>query len=168
MIKKLLFAFLLVVGLAFAGVCWADDYSEELAKLEAKAATGDLEVISQLISIYQPGRGGVPKNPEKVLALMQQAADLGQIGYQKNLAMIYYTGKMPYNLDFVIEKDFAAARALYEKAALLGDSGAMYFLAEMYEKGEGGDKDLGKAKEWYQTSCDKGFTDSCNKVSALK
>jgi TPR repeat protein len=45
--------------------------------------------------------------------------------------------------------DYLAARRLFKQIANDGDSVAQRYLAELYDKGQGGGKDYGKAVEWY-------------------
>ena len=53
-------------------------------------------------------------------------------------------------------KDFDEARALYEQAARRGNGQAMYALAGMVERGEGGPRDLEQAMCWYYAAAQKG------------
>jgi tetratricopeptide (TPR) repeat protein len=57
------------------------------------------------------------------------------------------------------EKEYAKAVTLFEKAALAGDSNAMYLLGRTYRRGDGIGPDYVKAREWYQKAIDAGNPD---------
>ena len=62
---------------------------------------------------------------------------------------------------------YVEARSLWEKAAKSGDATAMYKLAGMIERGEGGDQDLDQAVGWYSAAAQKGVSGAADKVTAL-
>jgi FOG: TPR repeat, SEL1 subfamily len=164
MTKKLLFVFLLVVGMTFTGNCWALTISN-IEETKAKADAGDLDAIVEMIPIYQVGRTsvGVEKDTAKAFALMQKAAELGHAGYQNNLAKVYLTGKVPYSNDKV-ELNYPLGIELLEKSAAQNNTDSLYTLGTYYEKGFRGtvEKDLEKAKAYYKAACDNGHTGACN------
>ena len=168
--KKLLFVFLLVLGLSFTGECWALSISN-IEETKAKADAGDLDAIVEMIPIYQVGRGsiGVAKDPEKAFALMQKAAELGHAGYQNDLAKVYLTGRVPYSNDKV-ELNYPLGIELLEKSAAQNHSDSSYTLGTYYEKGFRGtvEIDLEKAKTYYQAACDNGHKGACDKAAELK
>ena len=160
MTKKLLFVFLLALGLTFTGVCWAES-PKEMEALQAKADAGDMDALGTMISVYQVGRGETAKDPAKAFELLQKAADLGDAYYQRSLALIYLSGKVPYS-DLKVEKNPTLAVELLEKSAAQNNKDSQYSLAGMYEEGKNVTKDIEKAKVLYQAACDNGHTGACN------
>ncbi len=53
--------------------------------------------------------------------------------------------------------DYPAARAVYHKAAELGNAEAQYYLATMYLEGRGTAKDKATAVMWMQKAADQGY-----------
>ena len=49
-----------------------------------------------------------------------------------------------------MERDFAMARAWWEKAAAQGNDDALVLLGSLYEQGKGGARDLAKARALYK------------------
>ena len=160
MTKKLLFVFLLVVGMTFTGNCWADS-PKQIEALQAKVDAGDMDALGAMISLYQVGRGETAKDPAKAFALIQKAVEMGSPVYQRVLANVYLSGKLSYT-DLTVEKDPTLAVELLEKSAAQNDKDALYSLARMYEKGENVTQDIEKAKALYQGACDNGHTGACN------
>jgi TPR repeat protein len=103
---------------------------------------------------YESGSGTV-KNERlsfecfKKIAEADESHALGQfkIGY------FYYKG-------IGVKKNLKEAFRWYEKAALRGNSAAMYNLGMMYKKGEGTDKDIDKAFIWCNKSVEQGNQDA--------
>ena len=56
-----------------------------------------------------------------------------------------------------IDKDYARAAALFEKAAEQGHGNAQYSLAVMYAFGQNKPKDYDKALEWFRKSAAQGI-----------
>lgn len=59
----------------------------------------------------------------------------------------------------------AEAFAEYRKAADRGDEEGQYYLAKMYETGDGTSKDAKQAVYWYRKAADKGSADQLNNVA---
>jgi TPR repeat protein len=54
-------------------------------------------------------------------------------------------------------QEYAKAMAILEPLAEAGDPAAQYYVAHMYEKGDGVAKDAGKTLEWYRRSAEQGY-----------
>jgi hypothetical protein len=66
-----------------------------------------------------------------------------------------------------VRKEYADARALYEKAAASGDRYAMVDLGALYEFGRGGRLDYVEARRWYQKAADLGAKEAMESLSRL-
>jgi TPR repeat protein len=55
------------------------------------------------------------------------------------------------------DKDFSAARREFRRLAENGDARARLRLAILYDKGEGGERDVGEAARWYGLAADGGL-----------
>ncbi|CAB4415367.1 unnamed protein product [Rhizophagus irregularis] len=104
---------------------------------------------------YDHGIGTIV-DKQRAVEYYYQAANLGNIMAQYNLALMYYNGEGT-------EKDYVKAFELYYKVANLGDSDAQYNLGHMYEYGEGIDKDINQAIYWYEESAKQGDQQAQNK-----
>lgn len=84
---------------------------------------------------------GVEIDEEKGAMYLQQASQTGFAQGLYELGILHYTGNAtPY-----VEEDVAKAKELYEKAAALEHTGALYMLADMLMNGDGCEKDLPRA-----------------------
>ena len=63
------------------------------------------------------------------------------------MAGAYYRGEG-------VTRDYSRALSLYTQAAEGGDQEAMYMLGQMYEQGQGGDKNLAAARKLYRKAAD--------------
>lgn len=64
-----------------------------------------------------------------------------------------------------VEQNKEKAFKLYESAAEKGVVSAQCNLASFYKLGWGVDKNIDKAKEWYQKACANGDSDGCNELN---
>jgi TPR repeat protein len=80
--------------------------------------------------LYESGRLGWKDLPQAV-AWYRRAAEAGSPQAQLEMGTACFLGRGT-------PQDLAQAAQWYRQAALAGDLGAMYILASMYEKGEGG------------------------------
>ena len=110
----------------------------------AKAARkGGLPAQFGLGYMYYRGEG-IKRDFQKASLWLRQAAGQGYILAQYYLGDIYFTGGEG------IKKDFQKALSLWTEAAEQGLSIAQFRLIGMYSKGEGVEKNLGKARFWYE------------------
>jgi TIR domain/Sel1 repeat len=65
-----------------------------------------------------------------------------------------------------VQKDYAVARQLYEKAAAAGSAAAMAGLGNLYYNGNGVPKDYDQARTWYAKAVAAGYTPAAGYTSA--
>lgn len=93
---------------------------------------------------YKAGEG-TPVDHEKFIHYLKIAADKNLVYAIHNLAAAYCKG-------IETEQDLHQGRQLYERAAYMGNGLSSYNLSSMYERGEGGAKDLALAAVWASTA----------------
>lgn len=114
-----------------------------------------------LAQMYDQGLG-TTANPQKAFALYKSAALAGHPDAQYALGVYFYSGEL-------VEKNWTVARKLFEAAAAQQQSDAMFNLALMSMKGEGGDADKVKAYVWLTLAGKLGHTKApavANKLEA--
>ncbi len=111
-------------------------FRQARAQAEKLVANGNTEAMMLLAALQQNGRGG-PKDPAAALELRLRAAKAGHAGAAFALAHAAQESK-----------ELAAAREWYEQAAVGNHHKAMAPLGVMYDKGEGGPRDLDAAERW--------------------
>lgn len=103
-----------------------------------------------LAEMYDQGIG-VKADPQKAFAFYKLSAVAGHPDAQNALAIYFYSGEL-------VGKDATIARRLFETAASQGQSDAMFNLALMLQKGEGGEVDMVKAYVWLSLSAKLGHS----------
>lgn len=137
---------------------------QKLNDLIKKANTGDIEAQLLLAYIYQYGDDADHSTSESKnievdidLNLAEKwyllAAEHNSITAQFNLAELNIE-----KLDLESNKAYSKARYWYEKAACQGDAKSQAWLADLYERGEGGEIDLTKAIFWYEKAANNGWS----------
>src|SRR5207248_2060337 len=86
---------------------------------------------------------------------------------QNDSNSIYLLGYFNYH-GIGTDIDKQKAFELYQKAANLGNSEAQHHLADMYENGEGVEKDKDQAIYWCKKSAEQGFKKAKNKLKILE
>jgi len=76
------------------------------------------------------------------------------------LASDYEAGMAAYRV-----RDFERARDLWTPLAMQGQRRAQVSLARMYERGEGGARDLGEALRWYREAAEQNHAESQYRVA---
>ena len=109
---------------------------------EQAAALGHAEAEFQVGRCYEEGKGGLKNDLVEAARWYRRAANGGSALALSFLAKIFRRFKLSEKMD-------KAAR-LYSLAADQGDGFALYSLGEMLEKGEGVEKDAGRAVELYR------------------
>lgn len=96
---------------------------------------------------------GVPKNPAKAKALLQDAAADGDVTAMVNLGAVYGAG-------MGTEVDLDEAKRWYELAAGQDSGEAMFQLGLMARDGDAGHKDDKEAKRWFEKAFAQHHTDA--------
>ena len=159
---------------------------ENGARLFEKSCNDDKNAAGCYMTAFLGEQGVFYDNEgggEKVFALYKKACDMGDMDGCTAVAAAY-EGAILWQVSQI---DYEKAAALYEKACEGGvgeacaraaahhtgeyggakDSQGCYMLAQGYEKGEQGDKDVKKAMDLYGLACDSGYTEGCVKFREL-
>lgn len=132
------------------------DRQAELADLLHKAAVlGSASAALDLAKMYFRGKGGLAKNPEESLRLIQQAVAGDNPETWAMVAQAYELG------NFGLPKDEKQAARLFKQAGDQGISFAHYRLGRFYEEGKGGlSRDTREAARLYKLAADQGNADA--------
>jgi len=95
-------------------------YDPPTAVAAASPADEEMAIALELFAVY--------KNDEAILHLTA-AAELGNVGAQVMLGMMYLNGRVIYKLDIPV--DVEAARTWLDRAALAGSTVAKFMLASL-------------------------------------
>ncbi|GKY87316.1 tetratricopeptide repeat protein [Sinisalibacter aestuarii] len=116
-------------GLAPGG----EDAPQAIAHYEAAVALGDAPGMTTLALMHRVGKG-VPRDPARMVTLLEGAAEAGYHFAQYRLAETYLTGEgIPGRRDAALGiPDPARAAALYTRAAEAGNITAALELAALY------------------------------------
>lgn len=148
------------------GCCYRDGTGVAVDQMEAvkwfhrAAERGDTKTMFLLAVAHYLGRG-VAKNYVEAARLFRKCVD-AKIRIEQafvNLGLMYWYGGNG------IEQDYIIACEWFKKAAVQGNTTAMYFLGDAYQEGIGIDKNIKKAKEWYQKGADSG-AENCKEALA--
>lgn len=120
---------------------WSNQDRTEAFEMFARAAEdGSLDAMNQVAIMYRDGMG-TPKNLKKMEEYFQRAGDSGFVPSLIALADIYMQGKLLPKNDLKCYENLL-------KAAKLGDSNAMYRVANMLRDGIGISADVEASKYW--------------------
>ena len=151
------FAFQL--GRAFAA---AGKYADAFLWYRKAADQGYGSAQANLGSLYEHGRGGLPKDDKEAVRLYRLAADQGVATAQNNLGVMYEHGRGG------LPKDDKEAVRLYRRAADQGVAIAQVNLGAMYEHGRGGlAKDDREAVRLYRLAADQGVAMAQNSLGVM-
>jgi TPR repeat protein len=132
------------------------DQQAELADVLHKAAAlGSAPATLDLAKMYFRGRGGLAKNPEESLRLIQQAVAGDDPGTWVSAAILFERGYLG------APKDEKLAARLFKQASDEGDASAQYYLGTLYEEGKAGlPPDAREAARLYKLAADQGNADA--------
>ncbi len=144
--KKLIGIVLTVVALHSASLGVAQSIAVEELSLEKKvklAKAGDIEAVLALGTAFEVGQGIAP-NLFQAAKWYREAASKGNIEAQFRLGRILRAGapKLP--------ADVQSALKLFEDAAQKGHGEAAHTLALSYQNGQDVQKDIEKAKAFFE------------------
>ncbi|WP_298940589.1 lipoprotein [uncultured Psychromonas sp.] len=144
------------------GKLGAPDYSEA-AKWYSLAADQDGAYESYRLALLLNDGQGVSKNTREAYKYFKKAADKGYGSAYFYVAYFLSKGEG-------VTKDLIAARKWYEKALIKDpeESVVKNNLALMYQRGEGGDRDLKRAKELFKLAADAGNELAANNLKSLE
>jgi TPR repeat protein len=123
-----------------------DSLKEERFRYFLNAAEqNNLDSMIMVANYYLQGNG-VDKDSNKAIEWFLKAADNKSIPAMEQLGYIYSNGLYGFN------RDFKRAFYWYEKAAFAGSKSACWNLGYFYYYGYGVNRDLVKAKRWFDKS----------------
>lgn len=120
-----------------------EDYKTAFKELKPLIKEGNLDAISMVGYMYANGLG-VDKDIKQARTLFEKGAAQGHIDSIDNLRILE-------NNKYAVELESV------KKAAESGDKKAQNRLGEMAEFGQGMERDLEQAFEWYKKSADQGW-----------
>lgn len=128
---------------SIAGIYWSAKNISKVIEWYKKAADqGNVAAMESLGGIYRSGDYNIPKNPTQALYWYKKAADQGDTDILLSIGTIYLE-----------QKNYEESTKYFEKAARQGNELAINNLGHAYEEGKGVQKDLAKAKLYYQRAC---------------
>lgn len=137
----------------------AHDYTGALAVWRPLAAQSDPNALFNLGQAYRLGRG-VKTDTQQAARYYEQAAKLGHVAAQGNLATLLYFGSGSL-------KDTKRAVELYHVAARNGDARAQYMLGVLYFNGDDVAKDWPKAYAYTSLAKDAGLPEATETSAKL-
>ncbi len=137
----------------------AHNYAGALSVWRPLAAQSDPNALFNLGQAYRLGRG-VKVDPVQAAKYYEQAAKLGHVAAQGNLATLLYFGAPPI-------KDNRRAIELYHVAARNGDARAQYMLGVLYFNGDDVGKDWPKAYAYTSLAKDAGLPEATETSNRL-
>ena len=147
----------------------AGDAQSAVEALSFAAEKGNTGAQWKLGRMYAEG-DGVERNEIKAYELLSEVANSG-IGDDDFVR----PRSTPYVLDALVrigtffsrgipnsdvKADLSQARAYYGRAAVFGNADAQFRLAQMYQRGEGGERNPHQAAKWAKLAMDKGNNDA--------
>ncbi|GAB3670847.1 SH3 domain-containing protein [Salinisphaera aquimarina] len=96
----------------------------------------------------------------KVLKSAKPLAEEGNANAQYNMGVLYDEG-------YGVERNYAAARSWYEKAAAQNYAKAEHNLGIMYQEGHGVPADAAKAAEWFERAAEHGEPAAQNNLAVM-
>ncbi|WP_231171547.1 tetratricopeptide repeat protein [Helicobacter pylori] len=82
---------------------------------------------------------------------------------EPNLEELFNLGMLSYD-----KQDFSKARKYFEKACELNSGGGYAALGDLYYDGEGVEKNLIKATQFYSKACKLGYQLACEMLKELR
>ncbi|WP_232451726.1 tetratricopeptide repeat protein [Histophilus somni] len=101
------------------------------------------------------------QNYSDAFPLFKQLAEQGEAHAQNNLGLMYTDGGKG------ITQNYKQAVYWYTQAAEQGYANAQYNLGVMYANGQGVQRNVSKAKQYYRLACDNGLNIDCQTYAKL-
>jgi TPR repeat protein len=151
---------------ALADILWEgedgvpQDRRAALGWYQAAARNGHAGALYALARAYDLGEG-VKADPELAMGFYKTAALGGNAAAKVAMGTYFYEGKL-------VPRDLTIARKWFEAGAVGDDPDGMFNLAAMLAKGEGGDKDVGKALALLRRAALQGHQTAPRAIAALQ
>jgi uncharacterized protein len=134
------------------GCATISNQGSNLAELQSRAESGDVEAQCRLGEAYDFGHGA-QQNYDEAAKWYRMAAERGNAKAQNNLGGFYQYG-------LGVATNYSQAVAFYKLSAAQGDLMAQSNLGYMYDYGLGIPKDKSEAVSWYRRAADQGYPDA--------
>lgn len=121
---------------------------------------GDCSTLQSFAWLYSRSRA-VPKNDEATLLWLEAS-----IKANKDVSSILQAAEM-YKAGLGTNRDINRALKLWEQAAALGSTRAMYIMGGIYEKGDGVAMNIPKAVQWYEKAAAVNHLKSIEELAKL-
>lgn len=128
------------------GVGVTRNYAEAAKWYKLAADQGLADAQFLLGELYRRGLG-VKRDYKEALRLFEQASNLKLAWGHRGVAGALYRGEG-------VERDYERALEMYTEAAQGGDQESMFMLGQMYELGQGTNKDAIAARKWYRQAAE--------------
>ncbi|WP_011608305.1 tetratricopeptide repeat protein [Histophilus somni] len=136
------------------------NYSDAFPLFKQLAEQGDANAQHNLGLMYEYG-DGITQNDQQAVYWYTKAAEQGYANAQNNLGLMYTDGGKG------ITQNYKQAVYWYTKAAEQGYANAQYNLGVMYANGQGVQRNVSKAKQYYRLACDNGLNIGCQTYAKL-
>jgi TPR repeat protein len=138
----------------------AKDEAQARKLFERAAEAGNPRGVSNLAALGDNGGTAASAAPARARELLGKAAETNaEAQYQLGLMLSNGTGG---------DRDDAAARALFEKAAAQNHPGALERMGAFAQEGRGGPKDVAAAKAYYERAAALGDEDARKALERLR
>lgn len=136
------------------------NYSDAFPLFKQLAEQGDANAQHNLGLMYEYG-DGITQNDQQAVYWYTKAAEQGEAHAQNNLGLMYTDGGKG------ITQNYKQAVYWYTQAAEQGYANAQYNLGVMYANGQGVQRNVSKAKQYYRLACDNGLNIDCQTYAKL-
>lgn len=156
----------------------AKNDSEAFKWYSKSAEAGDRHAMFNLGAMYEKGEG-TAQSYEKAIEWYKKSADAGVSEAEERIKKLADSGIIGTDdksaIDAMIKtgnkyyqkKEYSNAMEWYQKAADLGNAGAMADIGIMYNNGYGVSQDYTTALEWFQKAADLGNVYAMNEIGML-
>ena len=127
--------------------------NDGISYLTKSAKSNHVDSLMFLADLYSSPDGPVPQDMKQAKSLYFEAAQNGSSRGMVKLGIILQQQKPP---------DYAGAARLFKKASDLNDGEAMLNYGFLFKNGQGVEKDISVAVQYYKKSADQGFPRGLN------
>ncbi len=137
---------------------WSVEQDQKKALFWHRKAAAQNFALSQfwIGQFYRGGLGGVAQNRKKAIQWMTKAANQNFAEAQSVLGVLAFQ-----------DKKFKEARAWFLKAAEGDNPSAQFMIAQLYQKGVGGEQDIEEAASWFESAVDNGVVEAKFQLGGL-
>lgn len=134
-------------------------FADGVRALKQALGKGRTEALVELGKLYACGRG-VRRDRNNALALLKRSHRI-----DGSPQAAYWVGSV---YDLLLPRRSRLAVSWYRKAAELGVSDAMFYLADMFERGDGVRRSRRQALEWYRSAAKAGDKRAHRAIDAVR